>query len=413
MTARSCGRRPLTITLVVVCQSLQALSVGGIALFLPLIRADLGLSFTQAGMIASVALITFAAMQIPAGAIADRFGAKRTYTVGLIGVLVLTCSFAVLDSYALILVNQALGGFFRSLVFVPGMLLITHEFTAERNATAMGLYVAGGFSSNIALSALGPFLVEPLGWRLLFVIFGGAGLLVVAGYHWLGGPGPAARGSTSLPVRHLLVMLREPIALGAGWLQFVRFAVANGVTYWLPTFLVADHRMSLQHAGMVMAGASLLTAPANMLGGYVSDRLRAPLAMISTSLGVLTVALAVIAWVDDPVLLLVGIGVMSVFVQVYFGPLFALPPRFLGPDTAPLSNGYSNLAANIGGLLAAWALGVGRDTTGSFSWGFTALAVLALSGMVVALAMRRRYPDPRTAGPAHTGSGVVDATGGV
>ncbi|GAB2622666.1 MFS transporter [Pseudactinotalea suaedae] len=396
MTALSGRGRVTTIALVVVCQSLQALSVGGIALFLPLIRSDIGLSFTQAGMISAVALITFAAMQIPAGAIADRFGPKRVYTIGLLGVLVLTCAFSVLDSYALILVNQGLAGIFRSLVFVPGMLLITHEFPTERRATAMGLYVAGGFSSNIALSTIGPFLVEPLGWRLLFVIFGAMGLLVVAGYHWLGGPGPAPRGAASLSVRHLGVMLREPVALGAGWLQFVRFGVANGITYWLPTFLVADHRLSLQQAGIVVAGASLLTAPANMLGGYISDRLRAPLAMIATSLAVLTVSLAAIAWAQDSVLLFLSVGVMSVFVQVYFGPLFALPTRFLGAETAPLSNGYSNLVANIGGLLAAWALGASRDVTGSFSYGLTGLAVLALSGLAVALVMRRRYPDPRS-----------------
>ena len=45
--------RFVTISLTVLCQSFQAVSIGGIALFLPLIRRDLGLTFTQAGSLAA------------------------------------------------------------------------------------------------------------------------------------------------------------------------------------------------------------------------------------------------------------------------------------------------------------------------------------------------------------------------
>ncbi len=41
--------RKLTVTLIVICQSFQAVSIGGIALLLPLIRQDLGLDFYSGG----------------------------------------------------------------------------------------------------------------------------------------------------------------------------------------------------------------------------------------------------------------------------------------------------------------------------------------------------------------------------
>ena len=49
---------PLTITLIIICQSFQSLAVGGIALFLPLIREDLQMSFSQGGMLSAAATIT-------------------------------------------------------------------------------------------------------------------------------------------------------------------------------------------------------------------------------------------------------------------------------------------------------------------------------------------------------------------
>ena len=57
----------LTVTLVVFCQGFNMLSLGGIALFLPLIREDLHMSFAQAGMLSAAATFTYALGQIQIG----------------------------------------------------------------------------------------------------------------------------------------------------------------------------------------------------------------------------------------------------------------------------------------------------------------------------------------------------------
>src|SRR6266581_4720630 len=75
----------LTVTLVVFCQGFNMLSLGGIALFLPLIREDLHMSFAQAGMLSAAATFTYALGQIPGGYLADRFGPKRIFFIGILG----------------------------------------------------------------------------------------------------------------------------------------------------------------------------------------------------------------------------------------------------------------------------------------------------------------------------------------
>ncbi len=57
----------LAVALIVACQSTQALAFGGIALFLPLIRSDVGLTFAQAGTLASASTLVYAVMQVPSG----------------------------------------------------------------------------------------------------------------------------------------------------------------------------------------------------------------------------------------------------------------------------------------------------------------------------------------------------------
>ncbi|MBI3916327.1 MAG: MFS transporter [Betaproteobacteria bacterium] len=63
-----------TVTLVVLCQVFHGLTFGGIALFLPLIREDLQMSFAQGGMLSTAATLSYALGQIPSGFLSDRLG---------------------------------------------------------------------------------------------------------------------------------------------------------------------------------------------------------------------------------------------------------------------------------------------------------------------------------------------------
>src|SRR5260370_42547819 len=72
----------LTVTLVVFCQGFNMLSLGGIALFLPLIREDLHMSFAQAGMLSAAPPFPHAPGPIPRGPPPGRLGPKRHLFIG-------------------------------------------------------------------------------------------------------------------------------------------------------------------------------------------------------------------------------------------------------------------------------------------------------------------------------------------
>ena len=393
MTGRA-GRRA-TITLIVLAQSTQALAFGSIALFLPLIREDIDLDFTQAGLLAVVNTATYALMQIPAGYLADRVGPHRLFVVGLIGTNASYLVFAALDTFGPLLAIQAISGIFRSLVFAPGLILISTHFAPDRRSTAMGLYVAGGFSSNVVLSLVGPFLVGPLGWRMLFVLSASVAFVTVAAYARLGSVVREAPTATPVRLTDLAAILREPIVWAAGAIQYVRLAMVTAITFWLPTYLVVERGYDLRVAGAIVALGAALTAPSNFLGGYVSDRLGDPLLVIRVSLVVLAVCAVALVSVPSLPLVVLVVAVQAVFLQGYFGPLFAVPIAVLGPRTAGSVSGFSNLFANLGGLTFAYTLGAVRDASGSFDLGFHALAALSVLGLLATVVLGRLMERPQ------------------
>ena len=87
---------------------------------------------------------------------------------------------------------------------------------------------------------------------------------------------------------------------------------------------------------------------------------------------------------------------IALFIQVYFGPLFAVPRRLFGPGLGGLSSGFGNFCANLGGFASALALGAIKDATGSFLVGFLCLSALAVVGLAAVVLLGRLVPEQPT-----------------
>jgi sugar phosphate permease len=211
---------------------------------------------------------------------------------------------------------------------------------------------------------------------------------------------PRTQTPQPLVLDDIAQLFRQPVMWVCGGLQFVRFTVVTAYIFWLPSLLVVDRGFPVQTAGLIVAMSAAFTAPSNTLGGYVSDRLRNPPLIIGGALTVLACTATLLVTVESIPLLLLVIAVNSVFLQFYFGPLFLVPMEVLGARTAGTVIGVSNLFANIGGFLTALALGMVKDRSGSFTWGFIGISAVCLAGVALAVVlarMRRRALAPRPA----------------
>ena len=381
--------RLVNVALVIACQVCHSLTFVGIALFLPLIREDLQITYTQAGLLSAAAILSYAAAQIPAGYLADRFGARQLFFIGLLGWSLLSMAFGLIHAFWLAALNLFVAGAFRALLFAPGLRLLASWFPPQRGATAMGLYMVGGYSGNILLALAGPALAAALGWRPAFIIFATAGVVAAVAFFISGRGKPRPARARPFVIGDALRLFEHRILWVCGAIQFVRFSAVTGFTFWLPSLLVADRGFSLQEAGLVVAMCAAFSALANALGGYLSDRLGNPPLVIGASLAALAGACLLLMRVESAPALLLVVAAAAVFLQLYFGPLFFIPLEVLGQRAAGTATGFSNLFANLGGLTTAYALGAVKDMTGSFTWGFAGIGVLCLIGAALSIALAR------------------------
>lgn len=374
-----------TVTLAVLCQVFHGFTFSGIALFLPLIRDDLQLTFSQGGMLAAAMTLSYGLGQIPAGYLSDRFGPKRLFFLGFLVWSALSLTLGLIHSFWLAVLNQLVAGAFRALMFAPGLSLLASWFPPERRATAMSLYMVGGFSGTILLSLGGPILANYMGWRYAFILFALLGIAAALVFRSYAKEKPRKPGGAALGIVDALHLFRHRILWVCSGIQFIRFSVVTAFNFWLPSLLVADRGFSLEAAGLVAAMSAAFTAPSNAVGGYVSDRMKNPPLVIGGSLAILAAASSLLVMVDSTPLLLLIVAAASVFLQFYFGPLFFVPIEVLGQRTAGTAIGFSNLFANIGGVLSAYGLGMARDAAGTFTWGFFGISALCLAGVALSV----------------------------
>jgi nitrate/nitrite transporter NarK len=373
---------------------MQAVPLAGLPLLLPLIRQDLHLTYIQAGSLASANLLVYAFMQIPAGYLSDRYSPRKLVATGVLGLMGLSIILAFTGQYWQILGIQFVWGFFSSLMFTPSMSVFIRWFSPKRHTTASTLPVVGMSLGILAVNLLFPVIVNRFDtWRPAFIVFGAAGIIFALGL-LLFGRDAESKGTR---IKFNLDIIRELFSRKQVWicygLQFVRFGVVQAMMFWLPTLLINEKHFPLQLAGAVIALGGIITGAANIYIAYLAERFKKPIAVIAVSMVMLLITSALVVPVNSVGLVIAVIFINDIFLQAYFGPLFTLAVEIIGPEKTGISNGVGNMFAIFGGLFSAYLMGVIRDTTGSFEWGFYTISILCAAGLLLTFIlekMRRR-----------------------
>jgi EmrB/QacA subfamily drug resistance transporter len=247
----------LLVTSVAVFMSFLDVTIVNIAF--PDIRASFpGSALSHLSWILNAYNIVFAAALVPAGRLADRFGRRRFFFLGVLVFLAASVVCGAAGSVDMLIgarAVQALGG----AMLVPASLgLLLPEFPLERRATATALWGATGAVAAAAGPSLGGVLVDWQGWRAVFFV----NLLIGL---------PAL-----LPARRLLRESREPQAIFPDMVGAVLLAVGVGA---LALGIVQGPQWGWGSARIVGA----FVASAGLLAGFLwrSARHRAPVIELS------------------------------------------------------------------------------------------------------------------------------------
>jgi EmrB/QacA subfamily drug resistance transporter len=139
--------------------------------------------------------IALAALLLVAGRLADRYGLRRIYLIGMAGFVIGALASAAAPGPALLITARVLQGCFGALMVSTSIALALLGYPAERRGAAMG---AIGIAGSVA-SLLGPVLAGNIidiggSWRWVFVVSVPIGIVVL-----LSGPRLLPAGAPSGP----------------------------------------------------------------------------------------------------------------------------------------------------------------------------------------------------------------------
>ena len=380
---------------------------------------DLGLGAIATGYVLSAFAWAYALAQIPGGALLDRFGTKRVYALAI----ALWSLFTALQGFVGFVTGLSAVASLFTLRFLVGICeapsfpgnarLVAAWFPGRERGTAAAIFNSAQYFSLVAFAPLMGWLVHEHGWRSVFWVMGGLGLIAVAVFvSFIHGPdkhpainhaeldliqegggqiamesATADKASFSWPNVRSLLTSRMLVGI------YIAQYCINVLTYffvtWFPIYLVKERGLNILEAGFAAAAPALCGFFGGLIGGFWSDRILARTGSLDrarkTPLVVgmlLATAILACVWIESEVLVIVAMS------MAFFGKGVASLGWAVMADVAPrrlagLSGGVFNMFGNIAGIVTPIVVGYIVAATGSFDF---ALAFVAIHCLVTIFA---------------------------
>ncbi|MFG2139528.1 MFS transporter [Streptomyces sp. NPDC048650] len=164
-------RRWKALIFIALAQLMVVLDATIVNIALPSAQADLGISDANRQWVITAYALAFGGLLLFGGRIADLWGRRRTFVIGLTGFALASALGGAAGDQAMLLGARALQGFFGALLAPAALSLLAVTFTeARERAKAFGIFgaIAGG-GGAVGL-ILGGVLTEYMNWRWTFFV---------------------------------------------------------------------------------------------------------------------------------------------------------------------------------------------------------------------------------------------------
>ena len=382
-------------------------SVMGVAQ--PAIAKELAITPPVMGLIFSAFSWTYALAQLPGGLLLDKLGSRLTYALSLGLWSLATMVHGLMTSVVGLFSARLALGLAEAPCFPANSRILSTWFPQTERARANGVYSVGQY---IGLGFMIPVLTwisVQFGWRALFYLFGGAGVLFALVWYALYREPHESRRANQAELDHIAAggglgsqqakfsfswakvraLLGRRQILGASIGQFCGNSTLVFFLTWFPSYLATERGMDWIKSGFAASLPYIAASVGVLLGGVISDGIirRTGSATLGRKLpiiaGLLLTSTMVLAnFVDS------NAAVIAIMSVAFFGQGMVNLGWTLISDVAPkqmigLTGGVFNFCANLAGIVTPLVVGFVVGSTGSF---YGALAYIATLGLVGAAA---------------------------
>lgn len=363
------------------------ITVASMAPLVAPVSRELGLSHTEMGSVLGAWPLFYVAFAAPSGALIDRIGPRRALFLAAVIIALSGALRGMASGHLSLFLAVAVFGLGGPTVSVGAPKVITLWFTGRERGLAMGLYLSANALGVMTSLAFTSSVAMPLAdgdWRTVLLCY--AGFVLIAGFVWLG---LSAHGASRDMERRLAAQPKGPqLAIFADLLRLpsVRLVMTLGVCIfffnhslnnWLPRILLAE--------GMDAASAGYWAAIPIGVGVFsvlLIPRLAIPSRRFAILLSLLVCAAgaSLLIQTGSGAPLVVGVVLQGV-VRGALTPILILllieSPE-VGENRVGSAGGLFFSAAELGGFLGPFTIGLVADATGGFS-----AALYMLTGLCV------------------------------
>lgn len=373
---------------------------------LPLIKAELGVSYTQMGLVLTMFSLASGAAQYFMGILVDRIGARWVLTGGMTLLATAITLMGVFPVYGALIAFALAAGLGNSVFHPADYTILGARVQPGRVGRAFSLHTFSGFAGFAAAPALMTFMASVWNWQTAFVIAGVAGLMIVAvlltQMSLLDDKADGAAGSEKPKVSLGIRAVATPPVLFMFLFFFVIAMVSLGMTGFMPAALKTLFGMTLVDANLILTAFLVATAIGVLFGGFVADKVQRLDIVAAVGFVGAAAALVLIGLTTLPYIVILLVFAFAGFMIGMISPSRDLMVRNISPPGASgRVFGFVSIGLDLGGVTAPIFFGWLMDR-GAPAWVFICAAFVLLFAIVAGIGANRYaggQPDAQKAAP--------------
>jgi MFS family permease len=351
------GSRSLTLLLLVIVYTFNFIDRQIVGILAVPIKADLGLSDTQLGLMGGLAFALFyTGLGIPVAMLADRFSRTWIITGALVIWSGMTAACGLATNFWQLFLARLGVGVGEAGGVAPAYSLVSDLFPPGRRARALSIYSFGIPIGSALGIVFGGVIASLIDWRFAFFAVGIAGILLAPIFRLAVREPP--RGGFDSQHEH-----RAPPGLPA-----IISTLVGKPSFWLPSFLVRSYGLTLLDASLFFGAILLVGGLAGIwAGGWLGDRFgqvkRARYVTIPALAFLLTIPFYLVGILSPTLVLTFFVLLIPTALGLaWLGPVISAIQHLVRPDMRATASAVFLFINNLIGIgIGTWAIGALSD----------------------------------------------------
>jgi predicted MFS family arabinose efflux permease len=349
-----------------------------LAPILPVLSQELGLSHAHGGLLETAYLIGYIVIKMPAGAIANRIGIKRTLTIGIIGYALSTVLNFLATGFLHLFMLRFLVGLFQG-VHLPLANTLLSEGFGDRQGRAIGFHESGPNVGNSIAYPIAVAVASYWGWRHSFLILSLPAFFLAAAVTLILRDDRPEReikmeqdNDNDYKLRNFLRYL-IPLAIAHATYNLC----LRTLLMFAPSYLVEFRQMTLATAGfiaMLMPAAGFF---AKISSGFIAERIGRKKAISAATL-MTGLFIFTLTKISGEIPLSINFVVLGLTLYSFSPTIYASVTSGLPTQLKSIGLGAVTMTGNIFGAFSTSLIGYLIDIFGY------QVALMTISGLVIA-----------------------------